>query len=204
MITVPNQHRRPVFSFKSRAWQLGLIAILWCFTFLLSLTTFVSGVEYDLFQHILELQPVSRDPVVEQSIRFAPQWSLLLIYGLILAIYVRRYTRSPTTALSILTVILILFALLMLEVVFAVFFQAFLPVMFPALVMLLASTIYWGIDRYHGFATSLLLEQESVGLSDVRERIDGGDLRTALTLLKQCPYSDEMLEVGYPEEQALC
>ena len=186
-----------MFSFKSRAWQQGLIAILWCFTFLLSLTTFVSGFEYGLFQHILELQPVSRDPVVAQSIRFAPQWSLLLIYGLILAIYVRRYTQSPTTALSILTVILILFALLMLEVVFAVFFQVFLPVVFPALVMLLASTIYWGIDLYHGFATSLLLEQESVDLSDVRERIDGGDLRTALTLLKQCRYSDEMLEVGY-------
>ena len=197
MITVPYQHRRHVFSFKSRAWQLGLTAILWCFTFLLSQTTFVSEFEYDLFQYILELQPVSRDPVAEQSIRFAPQWILLLIYGLILAIYVRRYTRSPTTVLSILNVILILFALLMLEVVFAVFPRVFLPIMFPALVMLLASTIYWGIDLYHGLATSLLLEQEPVDLSDVRERIDGGDLRTALTLLKQCPYSDEMLEVGY-------
>ena len=197
MITVPYQHRLHVFSFKSRAWQLGLTAILWCFTFLLSLTTFVSEFEYDLFQYILELQPVSRDSVAEQSIRFAPQWSLLLIYGLILAIYVRRYTRSPTTVLSILNVILILFALLMLEVVFAVFPRVFLPIMFPALVMLLASMIYWGIDLYHGLATSLLLEQEPVDLSDVRERIDGGDLRTALTLLKQCPYSDEMLEVGY-------
>ena len=197
MITVPYQYRRPVFSFKSRAWQLGLIAILWCFTYLLSLTTFVSGYEYDLFQYILGLQPLSRDPVVTQSIRYAPQWSLLLVYGLILAVYVRRYTRSPTTALSILTVILILFALLMLEVVFAVFFRFFLPVMFPALVMLLASTIYWGIDLYHGLTTSLLLKREPVGLSDVRTRIDSGNLRTALTLLKQCPDSDEMLEVGY-------
>jgi tRNA A-37 threonylcarbamoyl transferase component Bud32 len=197
MITVPYQHRRPVFSFKSRAWQLGLIAILLCFTYLLSLTTFVSGFEHGLFQYILGLQPVSREPVATQSIRYAPQWSLLLVYGLILAVYVRRYTRSPTTALSILTVILILFALLMLELVFAVFFRFFLPVMFPALVMLLASTIYWCIDLYHGLATSLLLEREPVDLHDVRARIDAGDLRIALTLLKQCPYSDEILEVGY-------
>jgi tRNA A-37 threonylcarbamoyl transferase component Bud32 len=197
MITVPYYLRRPVFSFKSRAWQLGLIAILWCFTYLLSLTTFVSGFEHDLFQYILGLQPVSRETVATQSIRHAPQWSLLLLYGLIVAVYVRRYTRSPTTALSILTVILILFALLMLEVVFAVFFRFFLPVMFPALVMLLASTIYWGIDLYHGLATSLLLKREPVDLPDVRARIDADDLRTALMLLKQCPYSGEMLEVGY-------
>ncbi len=197
MITVPNQHRRPVFSFKSRAWQLGLIAILWCFTYLLSLTTFVSGFEHDLFQYLLGLQPASREAVATQSIRYAPQWSLLLVYGLILAVYVRRFTRSPTTALSILTVVLILFALLMLEVVFAVFFRFFLPLMFAALVMLLASTIYWGIDLYHGLETSVLLKREPVDLPDVRARMDAGDLRTALTLLKQCPNSDEMLEVGY-------
>ena len=197
MITVPNQQRRHVFSFKSRAWQLGLIAILWCFTYLLSLTTFVSGFEYGLFQHILELQPVSREALMARPIHFAPHWSLLPVYGLIVVLYVRRYTRSPTTVLSMLTVILILFALLMLEVLFAVFFRFYLPLMFPALVMLLASTIYWGIDLYHGLATSSLLQQEPVDLSDVRAHIDKGDLRTALTLLKQCPYSDEMLEVGY-------
>jgi tRNA A-37 threonylcarbamoyl transferase component Bud32 len=197
MITLPNLQRRSVFSFKSRAWQLGLIVILWCFTFLLSLTTFVSEFEYGLFQHILELQPVSREPLAVQLIRFTPPWFLLLVYGAILAMYVRRYTRSPTTALSVLAVILILFALLMLEVVLAVFFQLFFPVMFPALVMLLASTIYWCSDYYQAIRTSPLIERERVDLSDVRARLDKGDLRMALTLLKQCPFSDEMLEVGY-------
>jgi tRNA A-37 threonylcarbamoyl transferase component Bud32 len=197
MITPPNLQRRPVFSFKSRAWQLGLIVILWCFTFLLSLTAFVSEFEYGLFLHILDLQPVSRDPLAVQSIRVTPQWVLLMIYGAILAMYVRRYTRSPTTVLSVLTVILILFGLLMLEVALAVFFQLFFPVMFPALVMLLASTIYWCSDQYQGLRTSSLIERERVDLSDVRVRLDSGDLRTALTLLKQCPFSDEMLEVGY-------
>ncbi len=197
MITPPNLQRRTVFSFKSRAWQLGLIVILWCFTFLLSLTTMVSEFEYGLFLHILELQPVSQEPLPVQSIRVTPQWVLLLIYGAILAMYVRRYTRSPTTALSVLAVILILFALLMLEVVLALFFQLFFPVMFPALVMLLASTIFWCSDQYQGIKTSPFIEQGCVDLSDVRARLDSGDLRIALTLLKQCPFSDEMLEVGY-------
>jgi serine/threonine-protein kinase len=198
MITFPNQpDRYALFSFKSIAWQLGLIAILWCFTFLLSLTSAVSSFEYDLFLHIVELQPADRELVAIQSIQHAPQWVLLLVYGLVLAFYVRRYTRSRTNVVSILTVILILFSLLMLEVLLAVFFHFFLPIMFPALVMLLVSTVYWMIDLYQGLATSLLVERKLIDLSDVRARIEAGDLKTALTMLKQCPYSDDMLEVGY-------
>ena len=184
-------------SFKSRAWQLGLIAILWCFTFVLSLTATISGFEHGLFLYLLELQSASRELVSVQSIQILPQWALLPVYGLMFVLYVRRFTRSPTTALSILGVILIAFSLLMLEVVLAVFLHVFLPVMFPALVMLLVSAIYWSVEAYRGLATAVLLQRDSVDLSDVRARIDSDDLRTALTLLKQCPYSDEMLEVGY-------
>ncbi|MCP4469727.1 MAG: serine/threonine protein kinase [Gammaproteobacteria bacterium] len=186
-----------MFSFKSRAWQLGLTSILWGFTFLLSLTSTVSNFEYDLFLHIVALQPADRELVAIQSIQHAPQWILLLVYGLVLAVYVRCYTRSRTNVISILTVILILFGLLMLEVMLAVFFQRFLPVMFPALVMLLVSIFYWMIDLYQGMAMSILVERNAVSLADVRARIESEDYRTALTMLKQCPYSDDMLEVGY-------
>ncbi len=186
-----------MFSFKSRAWQLGLTTILLVVTYLFSLTSTVSTFEYDLFLHILGLQPGEREFIAISSIRVAPQWSLVLVYALILAIYVNKYTRSPTTAVSILTVILIGFALLMLEVLLAIFMQLFLPVVFPALIMLLVSAIYWALDLYQAFATSILTQHEPVSLSEVRKRIENGDLRTALTMLKQCPYSDDLLEVGY-------
>jgi serine/threonine-protein kinase len=186
-----------VFSLKSRAWQLGLTAILWVTTSLLSLTPTISGFEFDLFNYLLDLQPQNREPIAIQSIRFAPQWSLLLVYGLILAVYVRRYTRSRANLMSLLGVVLYLFGLLMTEVVLAVFLQIYLPVMFPALVMLALSSAYWAVDLYRKLATSMLLQQESVQLADVRARIDSGDLKTALTMLKQCSYSDDMLEVGY-------
>ena len=90
--------------------------ILLVFTYLLSLTSVISTFEYNLFIYILGLQPDDRELIAITSIRFAPQWSVLLVYGLILAVYVRRYTRSLTTFISILTVVLILFGLLMLEV----------------------------------------------------------------------------------------
>jgi tRNA A-37 threonylcarbamoyl transferase component Bud32 len=198
MIAVSNYRRyKAVFSFKSRAWQLAFTTLLLGLTYLLSLTSAVSMFEYDFFLYILELQPADRELVAIESIRLAPKWSLILVYGSMLAVYVHRYTRSRTTAVSMLTVILALFGLLMLEVMLAILLQLFLPVVFPALVMLIVSSIYWVAELYQGFVTRVLVPQESIALSDVRERIDKGDLRTALTMLKLCPYSDDSLEVGY-------
>ena len=198
MIPVSNEPLfGPVFSFKSRAWQLGLIAILLVFTYLLSLTATVSSFEYDLFIYILGLQPDDRELVAITSISFAPQWCVLLIYGLIMAIYVRRYTRSPTTAMSILTVVLALFGLMMMEVILAVFLQLFLPIVFPALVMLLLSAFYWALDVYGRFVTSGIFHQEPITLDSIRQRIEQDELKTALFMLKQCSYSDELLEIGY-------
>ena len=106
------------------------------FTFLFSLTPLVAGLEYGLFQYILDLRPQDRAPLTVESVTIAPAWAVLLLYALIFVVYVRRFTRSPTTLLSLLSVVLILFALLMLEVLLAVFQQLFLPLMLPATVML--------------------------------------------------------------------
>jgi len=186
-----------VISFKSRAWQWGLTTLLLLITYLLSLTEAVSTFEYELFLYILELKPAGQELMAIASIRFAPRWILFLVYGLILAVYVSRYTRSRTTAVSILTMTLILFGLLMLEVILAVFMQFFLPVVFPALVMLLVSIVFWAFDSYQRLRTGLLTRQQTITLTEVLARIEKGDLRTALTMLKQCPYSDDLLEVGY-------
>ena len=198
MITKSNYRLcNAVSSFESRAWQAGLIILLLGLTYLLSTTSVVSTLEYDLFLYIRGLQPADREVVTIGSIQHAPRWALALVYGLIFAVYLVRFTRSQATAVSILTVILVLFALLMLEVVLAVFLQLFLPVVFPALVMLVVSSVYWVSEMYQGFVGAAQDQQDSIALSDVRARIDKGDLRTALTMLKLCPYSDELLEVGY-------
>lgn len=198
MIAISNYHSRlSVLSIKSRAWQLGLTSILLVVTYLLSQTSTVSNFEYDLFLNILGVQPAGREYLSTPLVRSAPNWSLLLVYALILATYVRRYTRSRTTLVSMLAVVLILFALIMLEVLLALFMQLFLPVVFPALVMLLVTAIYWLLDLYRGSVTSDLTRHEPVSLGDVQKRIDQGDLRTALVMLKQCSYSEDLLEVGY-------
>ncbi|MCH7881964.1 MAG: protein kinase [Proteobacteria bacterium] len=186
-----------MFSLKSRAWQLGLTGCLLVFTYLVSLTPIVSALEYGLFSYIVGLLPSQRELLAEASIRVAPQWSVLLVYCLILAVYVRKYTRARTTAVSFLAVSIILFVLLMLEVLLAIFGQIFLPVVLPGLVMILVSSIYWIIGLYQRLRSSILLGQAPVSPQDIRKRIDKGELKTALIMLKQCPYSDELLEVGY-------
>lgn len=197
MITVSNYHLCNALSrSKTRAWQLGFTMLLLGFTYLVSLTSAVSSFEYDFFLFILGLQPADRELVAIKSIQLAPQWSLLPVYGLIFAVYVYRYARSRTTAASVLTVIMIMFGLLMLEVILAVFLQLFLPIVLPVLVMLMLSSIYWLSELYRRLVGSVR-RQESIALDEVRARIEKGDLRTALTKLKSCPYSEDLLEVGY-------
>jgi tRNA A-37 threonylcarbamoyl transferase component Bud32 len=173
MIAVSNCRRcEAVFSFNFRAWQPGLITLLLGLTYLLSLTSSVSMFEYDFFLYILELQPVDQELVTITSIRLAPQWNLILVYAVILVVCVHGYTRPRTTAISILTVVLILFGLLMLEVMLAVFLRLFLPLVFPALAMLLVSSIYWIAELYQGFVSEEPVQQESIALGEVRARID--------------------------------
>jgi hypothetical protein len=79
-----------VFSFKSRAWQLGLTTILLVVTYLFSLTSTVSTFEYDLFLYILDLQPYDRELFYRSSISVAPRW------------FTRRYLSSTSTGTRVL------------------------------------------------------------------------------------------------------
>ena len=186
-----------MFSLKSKAWQLGLTGCLLLFTYLVSLTSGVSALEYDLFSYIVSLIPSQRELLAVSSIRVAPQWTVLLVYCLILAVYVSKYTRTRTTAVSFLAISIILFVLLMLEVLLAIFGRIFLPVVLPGLVMVLVSSIYWIIGLSQQLAALILLGRGPVSPQDIQTKIDKGELKTALIMLKLCPYSDELLEVGY-------
>ncbi|MCP4488838.1 MAG: serine/threonine protein kinase [Gammaproteobacteria bacterium] len=187
---------KSVFSFKSNAWQLGLTGCLLLLTYLAGMTGVVSGLEYELFEYIITLQP---DRLLSETytIRPVPGWARLLLYTMIFAMYVRKYTRSRTTAVSFLTLIIILFFLLMVEILFAVFYRVFIPVILPVMLMLLVSSVYWVNDLYQRFAALKLLVEASVSLDDIRQNIEAGELKSALILLKQCQVSDDLLELGY-------
>ncbi len=186
-----------VISANSKLWQPGLTGCLFILTYLISATQGIWALEYDLFLYILHLLPSERELLALSSIRLAPQWAVLLVYGLLLAIYVIKYLRTGTTAISFVTVSIILFALLMTEVLLAIFNQVYLPMALPALAVTLGSAVYRMIDLYHRIRSGILSGEDSGSLSEIQKQIERGELRTALVMLKQCKYSDELLEVGY-------
>ena len=186
-----------MYSFKSRAWQLGLTGSLLILIYVVSSTAVVSNFEYSLFQYILSLQPASQSSAAELSSRDAPRFLVLLIYVLILGVYVRKFTRSKTTAVSFITLTIIAFLLLMVEILFALFGQIFLPLILPVSLMLMVSAIYWLVDIYQHFSTLAQIKESNVSLDDVRQRIDSNDLKAAMVFLRQCPMNDDLLEVGY-------
>ena len=185
-----------MFSFKSRAWQLGLTGCLLILTYLVGLTQTVSDLEYDLFQYIVNLKPnQAADEVL--AVTRVPDLLMLMIYAVIFAIYVRKYTRSRTTAVSFLTLTIILFFLLMVEILLALFYRVFLPIILPVVLMLLVSGAYWLADIYQRFVAMTLLIENRFSLADVHTKIEDGNLKSALIILKQCPISDDLLELGY-------
>ena len=138
-------------------------------TFVISLTTTVAAFEFDLFLYILNLQPSGRELLAVDAIKVAPYWAIMAVYGLIFLVYVRKFTRSKTTALSFITINIILFALLMLEVLLALFGRIYLPVVLPGMVMILVSTIYLLVNLYRHLSASLLLQHKEVSLEDIQK-----------------------------------
>ena len=186
-----------VISAKSKLWQPGLTGCLFILTYLFSATQGIWPLEYDLFLYTLHLLPSDREILALSSIHLAPQWAVLLVYGFLLSIYAVKYLRAGTTAISFVTLSIILFALLMTEVLLAIFKQIYLPVGLPALAATLASSVYWVVDLYHRIRSGIFSGEEFGSLGEIRKKIETGELRTALVMLKQCRYSDELLEVGY-------
>jgi serine/threonine-protein kinase len=186
-----------VINLKSKLWQPGFTVCLIILTYLFSRTQAIWTLEYELFLYILHLLPSDRELLALTSIYVAPQWAVLMVYAFLLAIYLIKYLRAGTTAISFVTVSIILFALLMIEVLLAIFSQIYLPVGLPAVAVMLGSSVYWVVNSYGRIEAVLLSNQNSVSLRQVRKQIAHGELRTALVMLKQCEYSDELLEVGY-------
>jgi serine/threonine-protein kinase len=186
-----------VINLKSKLWQPGLTGCLLILTYLLSTTQAIWSFEYNLFLYILHLLPSDREYLALSSIRIAPQWAVLLVYGFLLVIYAIKYLRKGTAALSFVTLSIILFALLMTEVLLAIFNQIYLPVGLPALAVMLGASVYWLVASYRRISSGIFLDQETVSPGDIRKQMKKGELRTALVMLKQCKYSEELLEVGY-------
>ena len=100
-------------------------------------------------------------------------------------------------AISLVMVGIILFGLLMTEVLLAIFSQIYLPVGLLALAVILAAAVFWVSGSYRRISSNVFSSQDSLSLGEIRNQIAEGELSSALEMLQECKYSDELLEVGY-------
>ena len=180
-----------------KLWQPGLTGCLFIITYLFSTTESAGSIEYELYKFILQLLPSDRGLFTLSSINLAPQSAVILLYSFLLAIFIIKYWRRGTTAISFLVACIILFGMLMTQATLAIFSQVYLPVGLPALAVILGASPYWVAGWYLRINPGISSGQGSLSLVETRKQIAEGDLDAALEMLKQCKYSGEILELGY-------
>ena len=98
-----------VTSPKSKLWQPGLTGCLFFLSYLIGTTQSIGSFEYEFLLYILHLLPTNRELLELSSINLAPQSAVIILYGFLLAIFIIKYWRRRTTAISILVVCIIFF-----------------------------------------------------------------------------------------------
>ncbi len=182
---------------KTNLWQPGLTGCLLVLAYLLSTTQTIGSLEKEFFLYLLQLLPADREFFALSSINLAPQWAVLLLYGILLVILFVKYWRTGTTAISLVMVGIILFGLLITEVLLVIFSQIYLPVGLLALAVILGAAVFWVAGSYRRIGSNVFPSQDSLSLGEIRNLIAEGELESALATLKKCKYNDGLLEVGY-------
>jgi len=182
-------------AFKPVAWMLLIIGIGFVVSWLLSFTTAIGLMETGFHQQLIELAPVfkyhSQTPAV--SLSYGLQNLVLLSTFSFLAIYLLWF---KLTEPSVVFIILVAFALFMLQTLLAVMLQFWLPTI-------------WGIVSFSITALLLLTRSKFIKvkktrplsrvqrLKAIQQKITEKNYETAVVMLKNCEFSDEMFEIAY-------
>ena len=144
---------------KTNLWQPGLTGCLFVLAYLLSTTQSIGSLENEFFLYLLQLLSADREFFALSPINLAPQWAVLLLYGILLVILFIKYWRTGTTAISLVMVGIILFGLLMTEVLLVIFSQIYLPVGLLALAVILGAAVFWVAGWYRRISSNVISSQ---------------------------------------------
>ena len=158
-----------------------------------TLLPFVQQAELMLYRHLLELSPVPMHSANRQHLSLPLWWLLLLLTQAWLCLDVCRINpRGPSLAFLLLSS----FSLLMLEILLALFAGLWLPLLWPAAALLLAGLLLMAWKwRYR--LRDLFASEPSCRIDEIRDLMGQGDYPSAVFLLKNCPFSEDMFELAY-------
>ena len=184
-----------MIKFKPVAWTLVIVGCFFVVSWLLSFTAAIGSMETGFYQQLVELAPALKISV--DSAVTAPPYGLqnliLLTAFALMAGYLMWLRKSEP---SIVFIILIIFSLFMLQIIFAVMLQFWLPTI-------------WAIVSFMATALVLLIRSKLIYLNKIRpiskhqklqaiqQKIAEKNYETAVLMLKNCIFSDEMFEIAY-------
>jgi eukaryotic-like serine/threonine-protein kinase len=162
---------------------------------LLSFHGSIVALESSFYKQILDLMPrIVRDSsVAPQGFPYLLHFllTLLVFAGVLGCLMLHRCTvLSPVFAIPVISV------LILLQVLLAVLQQFWLPMVWPVLGLALTVVVLYIWTRYPQIKDFVLPEQVCQA-SVINRYIEQQDYRTALLILKNCPFSDEMFELAY-------
>lgn len=177
------------------AWTLVIVGCCFAVSWLFSFTLTVSEMETRFYQQLVELEPalkIQQQPAISAPPYVLQNFLLLAVFGL-LASYLAMFRKL---AVSIVAVILVIFSLFMLQIISAVMLQFWLPMVW--VIIAFALTALMLILRIKLISLHKLkpLSREQK-LQEIKHEIEQGNFETAVLMLKNCQFSDEMFDIAY-------
>lgn len=183
---IDHQNRKRMFIFVG-------ISILFCW--LLGFTDAIRMLETGLHQRVLQLTPANHLDQGDLSVGFPSVFfQFLIIFTLAPVLGCLKFRRC--SGASIFIIILLVFGLMMTEILFTLLFAVWIPLLWPACSFLMISLVIYVWARYPQIK-GFVLPDSVCQLNIINQYINQEDYQTAVLILKNCPFSDEMFEVAY-------
>lgn len=168
-----------------------------CFllSWVLSFHPSVFNLEAAFYQQLLTLGPVFEkvELIPADFSFFILQFLVLLtLFVLILWHFIYWKSRGPSLFFSIVVV----FSLVMLEIVMALLFKMWIPVIWPAICFAFLALLFALLSLLPRLK-NFLFPDHTCQIDTVRRFIQQSDYNTAVLILKNCRFSDDMYELAY-------
>lgn len=163
-------------------------------SWLLSFTTTIGLIETGYYLQLIELAPVL---TISAQAPVAPPYELqnlvLLMAFVLLAAYSLLFKTSKP---SVVFIILIVFTLFMLQILFAVILQFWLPTIWVIVSFTATALLILARTKFIALKKSRPLSRKQQ-LQVIQQKIDEKNYESAVFLLKNGEFSDEMFEIAY-------
>lgn len=180
---------------QTRKWMLIFTGCMLLLSILLSFHSVITGLESTFYRQIINLTPSLKQPVTAINWDF-PRFIQLLELCLLFTAITLCLFMHQCKRLAPVFVIPVVSAMLILEVLLAVLQQIWIPVVWPILMFSLTVFVLFVWVRFPQIK-NFVLPEKICQVEVINQYIQQKDFKTALLILKNCPFSDEMFELAY-------